>query len=205
MLRVVKPTSPMSIGTWILMVLSVFALLSFAGALAGGDRWPRARSLRPPGALGVAITVVGSLLALWLAGYTGVLLAVTNRPIWSDTPFLGMVFMISAASTSAALMMLIALRNRWTMPGITDLHRVDAWLIVLELVALAVLMVSLGPVLRAWLNAWGVLMLIVIVFGLVVPLAMRWRRSSLIELSAVLVLVGGFLLRFVIVFSAESM
>jgi hypothetical protein len=37
-------------------------------------------------------------------GYTGVVLAVTNRPIWSDTPLLGMLFVVSAASISAALM-----------------------------------------------------------------------------------------------------
>jgi len=202
-----KYWSPMSTGAWALLVFGLFTFVSFVIALSETGRipWRAPAALRTRSIARGVIAAIGGIFGFYIAGYTGVLLAVTNRPIWSDTPFLGMVFMISAASTSAALMMLIALRNRWTMPGITDLHRVDAWLIVLELVALAVLMVSLGPVLRAWLNAWGVLMLIVIVFGLVVPLAMRWRRSSLIELSAVLVLVGGFLLRFVIVFSAESM
>ena len=41
------------------------------------------------------------------------------------------------------------------MPGFADLHRMDAWVIALELVVLIAVMVSLGPVLRAWMNAWG--------------------------------------------------
>ena len=83
----------------------------------------------------------------------------------------------------------------------------ETWVIALELLVLIAVMVSLGPVLRAWLNAWGLLLLIVIVLGMVVPLVLSWRARSLREWSlttAVLVLVAGFLLRVVIVFSAES-
>ena len=32
----------------------------------------------------------------------------TNRPIWADTTLLGLIFLISAASTSAALLILLA-------------------------------------------------------------------------------------------------
>jgi hypothetical protein len=68
-------------------------------------------------------------------------------------------------------------------------------------------MVSLGPVLRAWLNAWGVLLLLVLVFGLIVPLAMSWRpkggRALNLTTTSALVLAGGFLLRVVVVLSSE--
>ncbi len=142
-------------------------------------------------------------------GYTGVLLAVTNRPIWSDTPLLGMLFVVSAASISAALMILLAHRSGWTTPGLLALHRIDVWVIALEFLVLIAVMISLGPVARAWLNAWGLLLFFgVIVIGMLIPLALYWRRDWLGErnmtAAAALVLVGGFLLALVIVFSAEG-
>jgi len=207
----IKLWSPMSVGSWALLIFGIFSLVSFLGALVEDNRlaWPAGRKLRPPGMLSSVIAVLGGLAGFYVAGYTGVLLAVTNRPIWSDTPLLGMLFVVSAASISAALMILLARRSKWTMPGIAALHRMDAWVVGLELIVLIAVMISLGPVFRAWLNAWGLLLFFgVIVAGMLVPLALYWRRQWLGELNlttaAVLVLVGGFLLRLVIVFSAQG-
>jgi formate-dependent nitrite reductase membrane component NrfD len=205
-----KSWSPMSIGSWALASLGFFALLSFLAALAedGRIRWSGLRALRAPSPVGRIIAVLGGLLGLYVAGYTGVLLAVTNRPIWSDTPLLGLLFIVSAASTSSALMILLAYRSGRTTPAVADLHRMDDWVIALELLVLIAVMVSLGPVLSAWLNAWGVLLAIVIVLGIIAPLVLSWRARRFHELNmvtpALLVLVGGFLLRIVIVFSAQS-
>jgi formate-dependent nitrite reductase membrane component NrfD len=62
--------------------------------------------------------------------------------------------------------------------------------------------------LSAWLNVWGILLAIVIVLGMIAPLALSWRARRFHEVNiatpALLVLVGGFLLRVVIVFSAQS-
>jgi formate-dependent nitrite reductase membrane component NrfD len=119
-----------------------------------------------------------------------------------------MLFMVSAASTSAALIILLAHRSRWTMPGLADLRRMDDWVIALELLVLAALLVSLGPVLRAWLNAWGVLLLIGVIAGLILPLVLSWRARRFREMNmstaAILVLIGGFLVRVVVVFSSEA-
>ena len=38
------------------------------------------------------------------------------------------------------------------------LHRMDAWVVALEFIVLIAVMISLGPVFRAWLNAWGLLL-----------------------------------------------
>jgi formate-dependent nitrite reductase membrane component NrfD len=165
--------------------------------------------LRHPGTIGGIIAILGGLFAFYVAGYTGVLLAVTNRPIWSDSPLLGMLFVVSAASISAALMILLAERNRWTMPGIIDLHRMDVWVLVLELIVLIAFLISLGPVFRAWFNVWGLLLLLgVVVLGMLVPLTLSWRRQWLGDLntttSAALVLIGGFILRMAIVLGAEA-
>jgi formate-dependent nitrite reductase membrane component NrfD len=222
-----KYWSPMSIGAWALLVFGLCCFLSFAGALAEdeprsprggrtrwrtlrtiGARWPVVSRLRAPSGPALVIAVIGAIFGLYIAGYTGVLLAVTNRPIWSDTPLLGMLFIVSAASTSAALIILLAYKSGWTVPGLANLHRMESMVIALELLVLIAVMVSLGPVLRAWLNAWGLLLLIVIFLGMVAPLVLSWRarqtRGLNMTTAAILVLVAGFLLRVIIVFSAES-
>jgi protein NrfD len=206
-----KPWSPMSVGSWALMIFGVFAFVSFILALADDNRLPAAaaRRVTVPRALRRVVAIIGGFFWFYVAGYTGVLLAVTNRPIWSDTPLLGMLFIVSAASTSAALMILLAHRYGWITPGLARLDRMDNWMIILELLVLIAVMVSLGPVLRAWLNAWGALLIVgVIIIGLLLPLALSWRPGWLWRpgrvTPAVLVLIGGFLLRVVVVLSSES-
>ncbi len=206
-----KYWSPMSLGSWALLIFGVFAFASFLGALVDDNRldWPAGRRIRPPGVLSAVIAVIGGLFGFYVAGYTGVLLAVTNRPIWSDTPLLGMLFVVSAASISAALMVLLAHQSAWTMPGLAVLHRMDAWVVALEFLVLIAVMISLGPVFRAWLNAWGLLLFFgVIVVGMLMPLALYWRQEWLgnrnVTATAALVLVGGFILRLVIVLSAQG-
>jgi protein NrfD len=206
-----KYWSPMSLGSWALLIFGALSFVSFLAALVDSGRlsWPAGQRFRPPGILGTVIAVIGGLFAFFIAGYTGVLLAVTNRPIWSDTPLLGMLFIVSAASTSAALMILLARRYRWTMPGISGLHRMGFGVEILEFFVLLAVIFSLGPVLRAWLSAWGLLLFLgVIVAGMLVPLALYWRRDWLgdrnVTTAAALILVGGFILRVVIVLSAEG-
>ena len=202
-----KYWSPMSIGSWGLSLFGLFSLASFLGALAEDGRipWPAFRRLRAPAAPGLVVEVLGGITGFYVASYTGVLLAVTNGRIWSDTPLLGMLFVVSATSTSAALMTLAAHRSALTLPGLADLHRMEIWVLVLELLVFIAVVASLGRVLSAWLNGWGVLLLIVIILGIISPLVLSWRRRSSpdVDLSTapVLILVGGFLLRVVIVFS----
>jgi len=207
-----KPWSPMSVGSWALMIFGIFSLLSFLSALAEGGQLqqPAAQGLRPPGMLGSMVAGIGGLFAFYVAGYTGALLAVTTRPIWSDTPLLGMLFVVSAASISAALMILLARKSGRTLaPGVSALHRLDSWVVALEFVVLIAVMISLGPVFRAWLSAWGLLLFFgVIVLGMLLPLALYWRKQWFGEFNvtaaATAVLAGGFILRLVIVFSAQG-
>ena len=206
-----KPWSPISVGSWALLIFGIFSFLSFLAALTEDNRldWPRSSIFRPPGVLGSMVAAIGGLFAFFVAGYTGVLLAVTNRPIWSDTPLLGMLFIVSAASISAALMIILAHGYRWRSPAVLALHRLDAWVIALEFLVLISVMISLGPVFHAWLNAWGLLLFLgVIIVGMLFPLALYWRRDWLgnrnATTAAALVLIGGFILRLVIVFSAQG-
>jgi formate-dependent nitrite reductase membrane component NrfD len=198
----------MSIGSWALLLFGVFALFSALAALSEGGRlswrWPHA--FRPPAVVGRIFAVVGALFGLYVAGYTGVLLAVTNRPLWADTPLLGMLLVVSATSISAALMLLLAWRLRYATPALFALNRIDRAVIVLELLVLVTVLITLGPVAQVWWSLWGVLLLLgVVLLGLIVPLLLRWRHrgdfGAATLAAAALVLVGGFILRTVIVFT----
>ena len=71
--------------------------------LLAGERF---RFLR--GAFGRVFMIVGAFFGVFLAGYTGVLLSVSNQPIWSDTWALGGLFLASGLSVAAAALALLA-------------------------------------------------------------------------------------------------
>ncbi|MBE1490548.1 NrfD/PsrC family molybdoenzyme membrane anchor subunit [Plantactinospora soyae] len=104
MLRVVKPTSPMSMGTWILAAFGPVAGLAAVSEIA--PMLPRhgglglVRRLLPP--VGRAAGFASAGLAPALATYTGVLLADTAMPAWHDAyPDLPFVFAGSALVAGA--------------------------------------------------------------------------------------------------------
>jgi polysulfide reductase chain C len=150
-------TTPMSVGVWALMVASLFAAVSFIDALVR-DR--RGRALLR-GAAGMAWSVVGSIVYLFIAGYTGVLLSVSNQPIWSDTWALGGLFLASGLSGAAALLLLLS-RNRSGVEATRGvLESSEALFTVLELVLLVLVLLTLiddGTLGKAlsfpWLLLW---------------------------------------------------
>ena len=204
-----KYWSPMSVGSWAVLVFGAFAFLSSLSALEeeGRVRWPLLGTLRR-GVLGSLLAVLGGLCGFFVAGYTGVLLSVTNRPIWADTNLLGVLFLLSGASTAAAALILL---GRWRGVGaaaVQWLSWLDSRALVLELVVLIALVVSLGSVARVWLNAWGILLVIgVVLTGILLPLTLHarphWLGNLSVPAGAALVLIGGFLLRVVVVLSAQ--
>src|SRR2546426_8713369 len=129
-----KMYSPLSTGAWALLLFGGCALLSFVAVLAerGWLGWPVLRQLSPPAFVGRLVTMIGALLGFYVAGYTGVLPAVTNRPIWADTTLLGLTFLISAASTSAALLILLRSLGGGSDASIDALERFDASVLVLD-------------------------------------------------------------------------
>lgn len=210
-----KAWSPMSVGAWGLLVFGLFATLAVLGTAARDQRWPaRPLAWAPVRALGAGlpakiVAALGMLSGFFLAGYTGVLLAVTNRPIWADSQWLGLVFLISGISTGAATLILLSLWRRDAHPGtLAWLARFDRQALIIELIALTVFVVSLGSVARVLVGWWGLLMLVGVVgAGILVPLRLGHGESpSLARLSrpAALVLLGGLLLRIGIVLSSEG-
>src|SRR5439155_331187 len=107
-----KAWSPISFGAWAILLFGLFSVLSALGAKAEEGRLRNA-ALRAVGGVvrgGLAklVSGVGGILGFFIAGYTGVLLSVTNRPIWADSPWLGALFLVSGASTGAAMLILLA-------------------------------------------------------------------------------------------------
>lgn len=110
MMRTVKLTSPMSVGTWILT-----AYAGFAGVTTGAevlrllpDRGPVRALARVTGALDAPSTVGQAVFGAPLAAYTAVLLADTAHPVWHESrrqlPF---VFVGSAALASGGVQMIL--------------------------------------------------------------------------------------------------
>ncbi|MBS3998151.1 MAG: polysulfide reductase NrfD [Hydrogenophaga sp.] len=200
---------PMSTGSWAVPLFSFFATLSFVSAFAELKRpqWRWAQRLRPLGIVGMLVALLGSLLALHVMGYTGVMLSVLNRPVWSDTPLFGLLFIVSAVTMAAALLALVASGVGWLSPGVTALQRIWVWLAGVQVLVFIALFVSLGPAARGWLNIWGVVLAVGIAIGIVLPLLAARRRNPLglggLPMMAVLVLVGGFLVRTAVVFVPE--
>lgn len=85
MLRVVRPTSPMSVGSWV---------------LAGSSGAAGAAALLRDHPLGDAAALAAGGLGLPLAGYTAVLLTNTAVPVWNQSRRALPVLFVSSAVTS---------------------------------------------------------------------------------------------------------
>lgn len=201
--------SPMSFGAWTLLLFGLVAFLLMLGALYDSGRW-RASAFRSlsSGMLAKALALVGILLGFFLAGYTGVLVSVTNRPVWADSNWLGMLFLFSGASTGAALLILLGGRDIAANTR-ERLARFDRVTLVLELIALVIFVISIGGAARVFLGWWGVLLVLGVVgLGILLPLAISLGRVRRFEhphvAAAGFVLAGGLLLRMVVLLSSES-
>jgi hypothetical protein len=92
MLRIFKPTSPMSVGTWILTILGPATGIAAASDLFGV--FPR---------LGRLSEAVAALLGPALSTYTAVLVADTSVPVWHEARReLPLVFAASSAASAGA-------------------------------------------------------------------------------------------------------
>lgn len=203
-----KGWSPISFGAWAILLFGLFAVLSALGAMAEEGRLQNATLRAVGGAVrgGVAKAVagLGGLAGFFVAGYTGVLLSVTNRPIWADSPWLGALFVVSAASTGAAALILFAPARGATERSLEWLSSFDARALVVELLVLILFIASLGSVNRVWLSVWGLLLLVGVVgLGILAPLRLHAKRRPLAS-AARLVLIGGFLLRLATMLASEG-
>lgn len=214
-----KYWSPISVGSWVLSVFGAMALVSFIGVLleTGRLRWrPLVRLNQQlqglPRWVAVAWPILGSFFGFFLAGYTGVLMVATVKPVWHNAFPLGGLFLASAASTSYALLiLLLARRGRGPAdPTVRKLEDADQWAVGIEVALLLLVLVPLGTLARPIVTgAYGALFWIgVVLIGLLAPvvLGLVKRRGDVerrLRLRAALILVGGLVLRFVMVMAPQ--
>lgn len=218
------PASPMSWGSWLLLLVYPALLLLGLGSLGPGAR--RGLLARLPRALVAlahpvfrladrrrgAVLVASALGGVGLGMYTGLLLGtLVARPLWNSA-LLGPLFLVSGISTGAALLMLLPLQRGEQH----TLARWDTAAIALELLLLALLLLDLGggAVSSAAVGsllggAWTpVFWSLVVVGGLVVPLLLNGlelrRRLAPTLFAPALVLVGGLALRWVLVAAGQE-
>ncbi|MBA2693297.1 MAG: polysulfide reductase NrfD [Rubrobacter sp.] len=207
MLRIVKLRSPMSTGSW---ALSLFGSMSGLvatkraaedGLLLGDNFLSRLAKLVPDR----LVSVLALPLGLYVGAYTGILLIATSVPMWARNWLLmGPTFLSSAVSSGLSWTSLVLHLGNWGEgKTLGALKKAEKIVLAVEAVLIAASLVRMGkwskPLFSKKLGplfVGGTL-----VGGIAAPLVLlsgkETRNKSI--LASVLVLVGGFLFRYVMV------
>lgn len=244
------PLSPMSWGSWVLLI--VYGILLVSALVRLPESWPwlgeRVPLLRkasdwftgsPPRLRWLGYVNIAFGIAVGI--YTGILLnTMVARPLW-NTSVLPLLFLVSGLSAAAAAVHLAtavfpgrpAPRSliggalaAMTQPlgpqppeksTVNTLIRADVALLVVELVLIALLLMSLATSTLSQIEAvkllfsgrYGLVFWVgVVAIGILVPIALQTleltRRIPHTVIPAVLVLAGGFALRWVLVNAGQA-
>jgi protein NrfD len=212
-----QPTSPMSWGGWILLLVYPVLILCGLAGLPGPllDCWPglttfveRLRSARVARRLGLASILSGIALGI----YTGILLSSLGaRPLWASAA-LGPLFLVSGLSTGAAFAHVIA-RDPDEQ---ATLLKADNLFLAVEIVLIGLFLIGLLTSGESQAQAAALLLggpytavfwVFVVGLGILLPLVvqslMAAHRIQHTLLAPVLVMLGGLALRFVIVAAGQ--
>lgn len=227
--------SPMSIGSWLLILFTGVALVYFWAWLPPAPRATLTARLKLPRALDRDISAwrpllaaVGFPLSICVAIYTGVLLgAVQARPFW-NTNLVAQLFLFSALSTGCAVLILALSYNRKRLDAtqLRFLYTLDICLITLEFFIVlpylihgelsveavkdSLQLILGGPYTVAfWLLFMGIGLLVPLVLEIweVAPAVASGRplhhHRALAALAGLLVIFGGYLLRYIFVYAGQ--
>ncbi len=216
------PTSIMSVGTWIVTGFMVVSLITSVLWFFQGS-----------GLVRKILEIAGLVLGCSTAAYTGLLLSFARgRPFWAS-PYLPVTFIVSGTLTGLVLALLMIPIIAWFMPRFFEdfkelfknrekfteiLIAGQRYILTLIVVELILVIIELGTGHGGSLLAIGSLSVpffAYIVLGLLIPLGIAYytqrveyvvKYSVLVPTSLgsfVLVLIGGFLLRYVILFGGQ--
>ena len=224
MMRVFKVKSVMSMGTWGLLTFSAFSGLTtmIQAARDGllGHWWGSHVLARLPQKL---IAIPGSLFAIFLGGYTGVLITSTSIAVWSRSKMLGAVFIASAASTSTALISVILRISGASEKTLHKLEQLEWVNMLIEIVCLLSYLRTSGRAAKALVGTepgeqgpsfWrfmfgGGLVLPWLLQTLLLllapkPATKKIKRGGMGLLVSLLVLIGGYFLRHTIIHAGHA-
>jgi formate-dependent nitrite reductase membrane component NrfD len=209
------PVSPMSLGSWMLLLWSITGIaliaLWFAEIFEPVEQpadvfvWV-ATTLRPLVPATEVLVWIAFVLAALLITYTGVLLSNTSVSLWA-TVLLPVLFVVSAISTGTAAILLVLVLLGKEIPE--EFGRTGAILAVLEMVALIGFLATVpaGVLITGPLSIW--FWVGVVVIGLVVPFGLELgtlkakQTTPLVLASTLCVLLGGLILRAVVVIGGQ--
>jgi hypothetical protein len=195
MLRVFKPGSPMSLGTWCLTIFSLpltaAAALSLLGEFGMDFEWAR-----------ILAVVVGVLPAFGSAAYKGVLLSTNAQPGWKDARWLGGYLTNSALLIGCAELLFLSALLKHTQAS-AILRTAFIVLLVLNVIPLGLLFRNLQPTharLYTREQQWGVGGLI-FAAGTLIPLGLTLVNGGLLFVSGsvIFLLLASWAIRFVYV------
>jgi formate-dependent nitrite reductase membrane component NrfD len=211
MLRIFKWRSPLNVGTYILTITGLMGGINTARQVVEDGFIPETSLPGKLATLAASPVTEGlqGLFGLGLGSYTGVVLSATATPLWAQaSATMGPIFLCTSFSNGAAAISLLnAVRGEDDPAAHVRLERVEQIANLTEITLTAITTYRLTPEVRqAFLEnpkgraaLWGVML------GQVIPLLLRFSglarsggRTARI-LSAALVLLGGFLLRFGII------
>jgi len=210
-----KPFSPMNAGAWALLGFSLFAFL------AALDVFLEHRGGRSMRTLRVVVGVIGGFFAFFLAAYPGVLLGATARPLFVGAHWLGALFLAVGASTGgAAIALVLSVLGGQRGDTLARLMRFTAFALIVQLAVLALFVLTVSTTGSAGIaralaqliaGSYGVpFWLGAVVIGIVVPLALQFagvvRKTApaITALMSVLILVGGFAVKYVIIAAGQA-
>lgn len=217
--------SPMSIGAWLLSLFAIvavlFALYWLPVSVRAKIPWVGTMTLWKEARWRDGLGVIGTVLAMGVCVYTGVLLSVTVIPLWRSLG-LAVLFLLSAIATGFAGGGMVALclsmnKNSDLMAEPFQFIR-RSYRIILTFYLVVALGFSLWPALvpgsspafNTLVRGWGGLIwwLGVMGVGLAVPyvLVLRARAISMRQAWVLFgcLLIGGFLLRLVLVLGGQG-
>ncbi|HED33534.1 MAG TPA: hypothetical protein ENJ08_04840 [Gammaproteobacteria bacterium] len=220
--------SPMSIGSWVLG-LFIVASLVYAYTFLKSDPHPGDKLHK----LRIMMAWIVVPLGVSVALYTGILLgAMPARPFW-NSPILALLFLVSALSTGVAIILLgRTVFGKHTTQNDNQSHDAyllassDMLLIAFEIAVIFLFVMYAHLTIGSVKAAIGVILggeltslfwVGFVLFGLVLPILIelkyviprllyqkQYEIPRLMEITvSVLVLVGGFLLRYIVVIAGQ--
>jgi len=210
--------SPMSWGAWILLFVypDLVANMLLRIPENFGNKFPFFKQISEKmnnshnliRNVGILNMLIGGILGM----YTGILLSSLGaRPLW-NTSVLWLLFLVSGLSGAAAFVHLIA-KNVYEREL---LAKADNGFLIIELFVIAMMLIGLSTTSKVHMQAVMLLItgpfaasfwVLVIGFGIVIPLILQLlavnHKIHHTPVAPIMVIIGGIILRFVIVYAGE--
>lgn len=204
-------TAPLTWGVWFLTGLGLFSLFNIA----------LHRGMGPVKDYKNLILLVGSVCAIGVSAYTAIALniATNARPIWSNGMVIP-VFMVASLITGiAAVSLVVSLSG--VRKGLSSLNTANALLLLFQLLMVGFLLLTASTSSALGREAAGAILsgalspvfwVGLVIIGLLIPVIVSWKillakvaepGAGTTALISAMVLVGVFVLRYIIVYGGQ--